>query len=58
MHNAAQYALAAAIARTAGLITYLPVLTLAASATGVIVGYVAWTLTRRLTALGFARGGK
>ena len=58
LHNAAQYALAAAIARTAGLITYLPVLALAASATGVIVGWVAWTLTRRLTALGFARGGK
>lgn len=55
LHNAAQYALASVIARTAGLITYLPVLMLAASATGVIVGCVAWMLTERLTALGFAR---
>lgn len=51
LHNAAQYALAAIIVRTAGLMSYLPMLMLAASVTGVIVGALANELVERLSAI-------
>ena len=48
LHNAAQYVVAAAIVRTAGLLSYLPVLLIAGTLTGIVVGVVAHVLVERL----------
>ena len=48
LHNAAQYVVAAAIVRTAGLLSYLPVLLIAGTLTGIVVGVVAHVLVARL----------
>lgn len=48
LHNAAQYAVAAAIVRTAGLLSYVPVLLIAGTLTGMVVGVVAHVLVERL----------
>ena len=57
LHNAAQYAVAALITRTAGLLSYLPILLLAASLTGIIVGFVAALLLGRLSGMLKASAG-
>ncbi len=48
LHNAAQYLVAAAIVRTAGLLSYLPILLVAGTLTGIVVGAVAHVLVERL----------
>lgn len=48
LHNAAQYVVAAAIVRTAGLLSYLPVLLIAGTLTGIVVGVVAHVLVEWL----------
>lgn len=47
-HNAAQYSLAAIIVHTVGLISYLPVLMISGSVTGIVVGTVANIIVERL----------
>lgn len=57
MHNAAQYALAAAIVKTAGLMSYLPVLMISGTLTGMATGVVAHILVARLGGAIRARAG-
>ena len=52
LHNTAQYGVAALIAHTYGLLSYLPILFIAGSVTGIIVGYVAFIVIGRMAVYG------
>ena len=49
MHNASQLAVAAAVAKTPLLVSYLPMLIVAGMVTGVVIGLIAQLLLRRLS---------